>query len=60
MFRPSRRGVLGGEVNVEVRLLYGVVAGIGVYVVLGWLQQSLLMLIGIAKNTARDDLLGRL
>ena len=40
-------------------LLYGVVASVGVYVFLGWLQQTLLMLVGIAKNTAAGDLLGR-
>jgi hypothetical protein len=30
-----------------------------VYVFMGWLQQTLLMLIGIAKNTAKDDLFSR-
>jgi hypothetical protein len=30
-----------------------------VYVFMGRLQQSLLMLIGIAKNTAKDDLFSR-
>jgi hypothetical protein len=36
------------------------VAALVVYVFLGWLQQTLLMLIGIAKNTASDNLLSRL
>lgn len=50
---------LGGAISVAI-WLYGAVAGLGVYVVLGWLQQTLLMLIGIARNTARDDILSRL
>lgn len=41
-------------------LVYGVVAALVVYVAMGWLQQTLLMLIGIAKNTAKDDLFSRL
>jgi hypothetical protein len=41
-------------------LVYGVVAALAVYVTMGWLQQTLLMLIGIAKNTAKDDFLSRL
>lgn len=40
--------------------VYGVVASLIVYVFMGWLQQTLLMLIGIAKNTAVDDVLSRL
>lgn len=39
--------------------IYGAVAALLVYVFMGWLQQTLLMLIGIAKNTARDDVLSR-
>ncbi|RYU14816.1 hypothetical protein [Nocardioides iriomotensis] len=39
--------------------VYGVVAAISVYVTMGWLQQTLLMLIGIAKNTAKEDILSR-
>jgi hypothetical protein len=39
--------------------VYGAVAGLSVYVFMGWLQQTLLMLIGIAKNTAKDDLFSR-
>jgi hypothetical protein len=41
-------------------LVYGTVAALAVYVTMGWLQQTLLMLIGIAKNTAKDDFLSRL
>lgn len=40
--------------------VYGFVAAVLIYVVMGWLQQTLLMLVGIAKNTAKDDLLSRL
>lgn len=39
--------------------VYGAVAALTAYVFMGWLQQTLLMLIGIAKNTAKDDLLSR-
>jgi hypothetical protein len=39
---------------------YGAFAGLSVYVFMGWLQQTLLMLIGIARNTAKDDLFSRL
>jgi hypothetical protein len=31
-----------------------------VHVFMGWLQQTLHMLVGIAKNTAKDDWLSRL
>jgi len=41
-------------------LVYGAAAALPVYVTMGWLQQTLLMLIGIAKNTAKDDFLSRL
>ena len=44
-------------------LLYGLVAGLCIFAFLGWLQQTLLMLVGIAKNTAPEskrDLLSRL
>lgn len=40
--------------------IYGAVAALLVYVFLGWLQQTLLMLVGIAKNTARGDWLSRI
>ncbi|MGZ6799428.1 MAG: hypothetical protein ACXVGR_06300 [Mycobacteriaceae bacterium] len=40
--------------------VYGAVAGLSIYVFMGWLQQTLLMLIGIAKNTATDNILSRL
>ena len=36
-------------------LLYGAVAGLLVYIFFSWLQQTLLMLIGIAKNTGVKD-----
>lgn len=49
----------GGAISLIV-WVYGAVAGLSVYVFMGWLQQTLLMLIGIAKNTARDDFLSRL
>jgi hypothetical protein len=50
---------LAGALSLFV-WLYGAVAALVVYVFLGWLQQTLLMLIGIAKNTASDNLLSRL
>lgn len=50
---------LAGALSLIV-WLYGAVAALVVYVFLGWLQQTLLMLVGIAKNTASDDLLSRL
>jgi len=37
--------------------VYGLVGAVAVYVTMGWLQQTLLMLVGIAKNTAKDDFL---
>src|SRR5262245_32719362 len=49
---------LGSAISL-VFWVYGAVAGLSVYVFMGWLQQTLLMLIGIAKNTARDDILSR-
>ncbi len=49
----------GAAVSLLV-LVYGIVAAVIVYVAMGWLQQSLLMLVGIAKNTAKDDFLSRL
>jgi hypothetical protein len=49
---------LGVAVSLIV-WVYGAVAGLSVYVFMGWLQQTLLMLIGIAKNTAADGLLSR-
>ena len=39
--------------------LFEAAAGLIVYVFMGWLQQTLLMLVGIAKNTASDGLLSR-
>jgi uncharacterized membrane protein YozB (DUF420 family) len=50
---------MGGALSM-ILWVYGAVAGLVVYVFLGWLQQTLLMLIGIAKNTASDGLLSRL
>jgi hypothetical protein len=52
-------GSLGPALSLLV-LVYGTVAALAVYVAMGWLQQTLLMLIGIAKNTAKDDFLSRL
>lgn len=49
-----------GEAVSLIVWVYGVAAGLSVYVVMGWLQQTLLMLIGIAKNTATDNILSRL
>lgn len=49
----------GGAVSLIV-WVYGAAAALGVYVCMGWLQQTLLMLIGIAKNTATDSILSRL
>ena len=56
---------LAGDLQVGGALslllwIYGGVAGLMVYVFMGWLQQTLLMLVGIAKNTASDGLLSRL
>lgn len=50
---------VGGALSL-ILCIYGAVAGLVVYVFLGWLQQTLLMLVGIAKNTASDGLLSRL
>ena len=49
---------LGPAISLAV-WIYGIVGAIGVYVTMGWLQQTLLMLVGIAKNTAQDDILSR-
>jgi len=48
----------GGAISLIV-WAYGAVAGLTVFVFVGWLQQTLLMLIGIAKNTASDNVLSR-
>lgn len=48
-----------GPVISLVVWVYGIVGAIAVYVAMGWLQQTLLMLVGIAKNTAKDDILSR-
>ena len=50
---------VGGALSL-ILWIYGAVAGLSVYVFMGWLQQTLLMLVGIAKNTASDGLLSRL
>lgn len=50
---------VGGALSL-ILWVYGAVAGLVVYVFLGWLQQTLLMLVGIAKNTATDGVLSRL
>ena len=49
----------GGAVSLIV-WVYGAAAGLSIFVFMGWLQQTLLMLIGIAKNTATDNILSRL
>ena len=49
----------GGAVSLIV-WIYGAVTGLSIYVFMGWLQQTLLMLIGIAKNTSTDNILSRL
>ena len=54
-----RVGELGGALSVFV-WAYGAAAALSVYVFMGWLQQTLHMLVGIAKNTAKDDWLSRL
>ena len=48
-----------GEANSVIVWAHGAVAGLTVFVFMGWLQQTLLMLIGIAKNTASDNVLSR-
>lgn len=50
---------VGGALSL-ILWVYGAVAGLVVYVFLGWLQQTLLMLVGIAENTASDGVLSRL
>jgi hypothetical protein len=50
---------LGGAFSLIV-CVYGAAAGLSIYVFMGWLQQTLLMLIGIVKNTATDGFLSRL
>ena len=52
-------GDFGGAISVFV-WAYGAAAALSVYVFMGWLQQTLHMLVGIAKNTAKDDWLSRL
>ena len=52
-------GDFGGAISAFV-WAYGAAAALGVYVFMGWLQQTLHMLVGIAKNTAKDDWLSRL
>ena len=52
----------GDQLGPTISLLvwmYGIVAAVAVYVTMGWLQQTLLMLVGIANNTAKDDILSR-
>lgn len=49
---------LGPAISLVV-WVYGILAAVAVYVTMGWLQQTLLMLVGIARNTARDDILSR-
>ena len=49
----------GGAVTL-IMWIYGGAAGLSIYVFMGWLQQTLLMLIGIAKNTSTDSILSRL
>ncbi len=52
----------GNELGPAISLLvwvYGIISAVAVYVTMGWLQQTLLMLVGIAKNTARDDIFTR-
>ncbi|KRF37099.1 hypothetical protein [Nocardioides sp. Soil805] len=36
-----------------VALLYGTISGLTIYVLFGWFQQTLAMLAGIFRNTAR-------
>ena len=56
-------GLAGGDqFGPAISLLvwmYGIVVAVAVYVTMGWLQQTLLMLVGIAKNTAKEDILSR-
>ena len=64
VFGATAVGFAGGgdELGPAISLLvwmYGIAAAVAVYVTMGWLQQTLLMLVGIAKNTARDDILSR-
>jgi hypothetical protein len=62
VFSTSDQNPFAG-VLVFVMWIYGLVSALSVYVFLGWLQQTLLMLVGIAKNTARGsdfDILTRL
>lgn len=49
---------LGPAISLVI-WMYGIVAAVAVYVMMGWLQQTLLMLVGIAKNTAAGDILSR-
>ena len=54
----STSGIAGRASDRRLRplgLLYGAVAGLLVYIFFSWLQQTLLMLIGIAKNTGVKD-----
>lgn len=49
---------LGPAISLIVSI-YGILGAVAVYVAIGWLQQTLLMLVGIAKNTANEDVLAR-
>ena len=53
-FSASDQNPFAGAL-VLVVWVYGLVSALSVYVFLGWLQQTLLMLVGIAKNTAKKS-----
>lgn len=61
VFSASDQNPFAGAV-IFVVWIYGLASALWVYVFLGWLQQTLLMLVGIAKNTAKEsdyDILSR-
>jgi hypothetical protein len=52
LFSASDQNPFAGALVLFV-WLYGLASALAVYVFLSWLQQTLLMLVGIAKNTAQ-------
>jgi hypothetical protein len=52
-------GDFGGAISLFL-WAYGAAAALSIYVFMGWLQQTLHMLVSIAKNTAKDDWMSRL
>ncbi len=54
LFGASGQNPFAGAL-VFVVWIYGLAAALTAYVFLGWLQHTLLMLVGIAKNAAKSS-----